>query len=103
MDLPVSETVPVGYELSSTAVMAVASILAFLAANNKLEGVTKRMLIDMQRTSTNIICDINICAVLDKEAYDPNHPRPMTNPMTSLHFRPKRRLRPHTPAVTLRC
>ena len=48
VDLLVSGTVPVGCELSSSAVIVVASILAFLAASNKLEGATKRMLVDMQ-------------------------------------------------------
>ena len=74
VDWPVSGTVPVaGGEFSSSTVMIVASILALLVADNKLESVRERMLVDMQLTSTNIICDIDI-TMLDKEAYDVNLP-----------------------------
>jgi len=47
VDLLVSGTVPVGSGLSSSAAMVVASTRAFLAVNNELKSVTKRMLVDM--------------------------------------------------------
>jgi len=53
VDLLVSGTVPwaVGSGLSLSTAIVVASTLAFLAVNNKLEGVTKRTLVEMAMES----------------------------------------------------
>ena len=53
VDLLVSGIVPwaVGSGLSSSTAIVVASTLAFLAVNNKLEGVTKRTLVEMAMES----------------------------------------------------
>jgi galactokinase len=47
VDFLVTGTVPAASGLSSSAAMVVASTLAFLAVNNKLEGVTKHTLVEM--------------------------------------------------------
>ncbi|KAI0267823.1 galactokinase gal [Gloeopeniophorella convolvens] len=47
VDLLVTGTVPAGSGLSSSAAMVVASTLVFLAVNGKLDGVTKRTLVEM--------------------------------------------------------
>src|ERR1700761_3629219 len=46
-DLLVTGSVPAGSGLSSSAAMGVASSLSFLVMNNKLEGLTKRALVEM--------------------------------------------------------
>ncbi|OSC97727.1 galactokinase gal [Trametes coccinea BRFM310] len=46
-DLLVTGSVPSGSGLSSSAAMVVASTLAFMAVNNKLDGVTKGQLVEM--------------------------------------------------------
>ena len=47
VDILVTGSIPAGSGLSSSAAMVVASTLAFLAINNKLEGVTKGALVEM--------------------------------------------------------
>ncbi|EIW57193.1 galactokinase gal [Trametes versicolor FP-101664 SS1] len=47
VDLLVNGSVPSGSGLSSSAAMVVSSTLAFLAVNNKLEGITKGQLVEM--------------------------------------------------------
>ncbi|KAI0760990.1 galactokinase gal [Trametes elegans] len=47
VDLLVTGSVPSGSGLSSSAAMVVASTLAFLAVNNKLDGITKGQLVEM--------------------------------------------------------
>ncbi|KAI0822584.1 galactokinase gal [Trametes gibbosa] len=47
VDLLVNGSVPSGSGLSSSAAMVVASTLAFLAVNNKLDGITKGQLVEM--------------------------------------------------------
>ncbi|KAH9856685.1 galactokinase gal [Lenzites betulinus] len=47
VDLLVNGSVPSGSGLSSSAAMVVASTLAFLAVNNKLDGLTKGQLVEM--------------------------------------------------------
>ncbi|KAI9061167.1 ribosomal protein S5 domain 2-like protein, partial [Trametes sanguinea] len=47
VDLLVTGSVPSGSGLSSSAAMVVASTLAFMAVNNKLDGITKGQLVEM--------------------------------------------------------
>ncbi|KAI0671366.1 galactokinase gal [Trametes maxima] len=47
VDLLVTGSVPSGSGLSSSAAMVVASTLAFLSVNNKLDGITKGQLVEM--------------------------------------------------------
>ncbi|KAI0661824.1 galactokinase gal [Cubamyces menziesii] len=47
VDMLVTGSVPSGSGLSSSAAMVVSSTLAFLAVNNKLEGITKGQLVEM--------------------------------------------------------
>ena len=61
-------SVPAGSGLSSSAAMVVASTLAFLAVNNKLDAVTKGKLVEMSMENEKRVgglCEYKFYAVAD--------------------------------------